>query len=163
MEMEFRCQFINMGESVIWIFFAWCIFTKWWPFFIMSMPIFYFCQHSEKERQKLLGGGVSNLIFFNMMHFYEMVAIFQFWWIVLFLLTLRELETQTLKGGEGWRSVIWNFSVRSIFTKWQPFFNCFIMADSDIPFLSTLGKTETQTLGGGGLIIRNGGHFFNFS
>ena len=49
-------------------------------------------------------------------------------------------------GGGG--SVIWNFSVRSILMKWQPFLNFFIMADSDIPFLSTLGKPETQTLGG---------------
>ena len=31
---------------------------------------------------------------------------------------------------------------------WQPFFNFFIIADGDIPFLSTLGKPETQTLGG---------------
>ena len=33
--------------------------------------------------------------------------------------------------------------------KWQPFFNFFIMANTDIPFLSTLGKPETLTLGGG--------------
>ena len=34
--------------------------------------------------------------------------------------------------------------------KWQPFFNFFIMPDADILFLSTLGKQETQTLGGVG-------------
>ena len=32
--------------------------------------------------------------------------------------------------------------------KWWPFFNFFIMADSDILFPSTLRKPETQTLGG---------------
>ena len=32
-------------------------------------------------------------------------------------------------------------------TKWQPFFNFFIMANADIPFLLTLGKPETQTWG----------------
>ena len=31
--------------------------------------------------------------------------------------------------------------------KWQPFFNFVIMANADIPFPSTLGKLETQTLG----------------
>ena len=32
--------------------------------------------------------------------------------------------------------------------KMAAFFNFFIMANADIPFLSTLGKLETQTLGG---------------
>ena len=32
--------------------------------------------------------------------------------------------------------------------KWQPFFNFFIVANADIVFLLTLGKPETQTLGG---------------
>ena len=32
--------------------------------------------------------------------------------------------------------------------KWQPFLDFFIMADTDIPFLLTLGKPETQTLWG---------------
>ena len=44
--------------------------------------------------------------------------------------------------------VIWNFSLRLIFMKGWPFFNFFIMADTDIPFLLTLRKPETQTLGG---------------
>ena len=44
--------------------------------------------------------------------------------------------------------VIGNFSVQSILKKWQPFFIFFTMADSDILFLLTLGKLETQTLGG---------------
>ena len=39
------------------------------------------------------------------------------------------------------------FSIQSIFTKWQPFFKFFIMADIDIPFPLTLGKPETQFLG----------------
>ena len=65
------------------------------------MLIFRFCQHSENQRPKLLGG-----------------------------------------------LVIWNFSVWSILTKWQPFFNFFIMANADILFPSTLGKPETQTFGG---------------
>ena len=45
-----------------------------------------------------------------------------------------------------WGSVIWNFSVWCIFMKWWPFFDFFIMAHTDILFLSTLGKPETQTL-----------------
>ena len=53
-----------------------------------------------------------------------------------------KLETQTLRG-----SVIWNFSVRCIFMKWQLFFDFFIMADTNIPFPLTLRKPETQTLG----------------
>ena len=44
--------------------------------------------------------------------------------------------------------VIWNFFVQSILTKWQPFFIFFILADADIPFLSTLGKPETKLWGG---------------
>ena len=48
------------------------------------------------------------------------------------MLTLGKPETQTLR----W-SVIWNFSLWSIFTKWQPFFNFLIMADTDILFPST--------------------------
>ena len=57
---------------------------------------------------------------------------------------------------ENWRPklcgglVIWNFSIWLIFMKWWPFFNFFIMANTDILFPSTLGKLETQTLGGGG-------------
>ena len=42
-------------------------------------------------------------------------------------------------------------SVQSIFTKWWPFFNFFIMANTDIPFPLTFEKPETQTLGGGGV------------
>ena len=33
--------------------------------------------------------------------------------------------------------------------KWWPFFDFFIMADTDVSFPSTLRKLETQTLGGG--------------
>ena len=77
----------------------------------------------------------------------------------------RKMETQTLGG-----SVIGNFSVRSILKKWQTFFIFFIMADTDIPFLLTLGKPETQALGGSVIgnfsvwsILRNGSHFSIFS
>ena len=73
---------------------------------------------------------------------------------ILFLLTLGKLETQTLVRGltfEIFRYDGGNFSkisVRLIFTKWQPFFNFFIMAHADIPFLLILGKPETQILRG---------------
>ena len=55
----------------------------------------------------------------------------------------RKPETQTLVVG----LVIRNFCVQLILNKWQPFFIFFKMADADIPFPSTLGKLETQTLG----------------
>ena len=48
-----------------------------------------------------------------------------------FPLTPGKPETQTLCGGG---SVIWKISIQLIFTKWQPFFNFFIMADADILF-----------------------------
>ena len=48
-----------------------------------------------------------------------------------------------------WGSVIWNFSIWCIFMKWQPFFNVFKIANADIPFLLTLRKPETETLGDG--------------
>ena len=37
---------------------------------------------------------------------------------------------------------------QSILMKWQPFFNFFVMANGDIPFLLALRKLETQTLVG---------------
>ena len=57
-----------------------------------------------------------------------------------------KLETHSLGGG----LVIWNFSVQLILMKWLPFFD-FFMVDANIPFPLTLGKPETQTLGGGGV------------
>ena len=75
-----------------------------------------------------------------------MVAIFQFfhngwcWYSV---------SVDTRKTGDpnfGGGSVIWKFSIQLIFMKWWPFFNFFIMGDTDIPFLSTLRKLETQIL-----------------
>ena len=45
---------------------------------------------------------------------------------------------------------VWWQPIQSIFMKWSPFFNFFIMADTDIPFLLTLGKPEAQSLVGGG-------------
>ena len=44
----------------------------------------------------------------------------------------------------------WYLVVQLILMKWEPFFNFFIMADTDIPFLLTPRKPETQTLGGVG-------------
>ena len=58
-------------------------------------------------------------------------------------LTLRKPENPILGG-----LVIGIFSIQSILKKWQPFFNFFIMADTDIPFPLTLRKPETQTIGG---------------
>ena len=58
------------------------------------------------------------------------------------------MDTQKTGDPNFGRLVIGNFSVQSILKKWQPFFNFFTMADSDILFLLTLGKPETQTLGG---------------
>ena len=46
---------------------------------------------------------------------------------ILFLLAVVKPETKTLEG-----LVIWNFSVWHIFTKWQPFFDSFTMADAII-------------------------------
>ena len=57
--------------------------------------------------------------------------------------TLGKPEIQTLRG-----LVIGNFSIQSILMKWQPFFNFFVMANGDIPFLLALRKLETQTLVG---------------
>ena len=51
---------------------------------------------------------------------------------------------------EGGQSIISNFSVEHLFMKWWPYFDFFIMANTDIPFLLTLRKPETQTLGGVG-------------
>ena len=52
-------------------------------------------------------------------------------------------ETQTLGG-----SVIGSFALGHIFGELWPFFSFSIMADSNFPFPLTLGKLETQTLGG---------------
>ena len=76
-----------------------------------------------------------------------MRAIFQFFhngrhWYSISIDTQKTGETNF--GG----LVIWNFSIRLILTKWEPFFNFFIMAQTDIPFLLTPRKPETQTLGG---------------
>ena len=77
--------------------------------------------------------GVINLKFFHMINIYEVVAIFQFFhngqhWYSISVDTWKTGDP--IFGG----SVIWNFSVWSIFMKWQPFFNFFIMADTDILF-----------------------------
>ena len=46
-------------------------------------------------------------------------------------------ETQTLEVGN-----LKFFCTMHTFTKWQPFFNFFIIANEDIPFPSTLRKSE---------------------
>ena len=97
------------------------------------MLIFHFCWHSENQRPKLWGD--------------QQFEIFQFFhngrcWYSISIDTQKNIDPNF--GG----SVIWNFSIWLLFTKWQPFFNFFIMAYSDIPFPLTLRKPETQTLGG---------------
>ena len=57
----------------------------------------------------------------------------------LFPSTLGKMETQ-----------LWGVSKLEFFctiniNEWQPFFNFFIMANTDIPFLLTLRKPETHT------------------
>ena len=108
-------------------------------------------------------GEVSNLKFFCMININKMAAIFQFFhngrhWY--------SISVNTGKTGDPnfGRLVIWKFSIWSILTKWQPFFNFFIMAKADIPFLSTLGKPETQTLESFfiQLILTKWQPFFNF-
>ena len=54
-------------------------------------------------------------------------------------------ETQTLGG-----LVIGNFALGCVFGELWPFSPISIMADTNFPFPSTLGKPETQTLGGVG-------------
>ena len=56
--------------------------------------------------------------------------------------TLRKLDTKTLGG---W--LIGSFAVGCIFVELEPFFQFFIMEDTNFLFLSILRKLETQTLG----------------
>ena len=83
------------------------------------------CWYSVFLNTKKIGDpnirGFGNLKFFCMIDVNEMVAIFQFFFIMAhgdipFPSTLEKLETQTLRG-----SIFWNFSIQLIFTKWQPF------------------------------------------
>ena len=83
------------------------------------------------ETQTFGGGG--NLKFFHMIYINKMAAIFQFFhngqhW---YSISVDTQKTRHPNFGEG-GLVIWNFSVWLILTKWQPFFNFFIMADADI-------------------------------
>ena len=112
-------------------------------FFIMADTDIPFLSTLRKPDTQTLGGGVGNLKFFCMIDINEMAAIFQFFhngqhW---YSISIDTQKTRDPKFVGGW--VIWNFSLRSILTKWQPFFNFFIMADTDILFPSTLGKLET--------------------
>ena len=99
----------------------------------------------RKENQRPKLWWVSNLKIFHTIDINEMAAFFQFFhngqhWYFISISTRKTGDPNF--GG----SVIWNFSAWSILTKWQPFFNFFIMAQVDIPFPSTLGKLETQIL-----------------
>ena len=96
------------------------------------MLIFHFHQHSENWGPKLWG--VGNLIFFSTIDINKMAAIFQLFhngwhWYSVSINTRKTRDPNF--GGE---EVIWNFSIRLILTKWQPFFNFFIMANTDILF-----------------------------
>ena len=93
-------------------------------------------------------GGFSNLTFFHTIKINEMAAIFQFFHNgrQLYSISINTWKTADPNFG-GFINLIF-FHMISILTKWQPYFNFFIMADTDIPFLSTLGKPQTQTLGG---------------
>ena len=97
-----------------------------------------------------------------------MLAIFQFFhngqcWYSIFVYTQKTRDPNF--GG----LVIRNFSIWLILKKWQPFFNFFIMANTNILFPSTLRKPWTQTLGGSviwkfsvWLILKKWQPFFNF-
>ena len=68
------------------------------------------------------------------MHIYEMAAIFwyfyngQHWYSI-------SVDTQKTGDPNSWGEVvIWNFSIWCIFTKWQSFFDLFIMANANISF-----------------------------
>ena len=93
-------------------------------------------------------GLVSNMNFFRMINIYEMVTILQFFHNGWHWYSITVNTQKTGYPNFGRRSVIWNFSVQSIFMKWWPFFNLFIMANADILFLLTLGKPEKQSWGG---------------
>ena len=90
---------------------------------------------------------LSNLKFFCMMHIYKMVAILQFFHNGLCQYSV-SIDTQKTGDPNIGGSIIWIFTVQCIFTKWWLFFDFFIMADINIPFLLTLRKLETQTLRG---------------
>ena len=123
----------NFRGTVIWNFSIQSILMKWQP--VLS---------SENWRPKLWGGGGSNLNFFCTIDINEMTAILKWPMLVFHFCWHLENWRPKLWGG----LVIWNFSVQLILTKWQPFFNFFIMADADILFLLTLGKPETKLWGG---------------
>ena len=139
----------TLGGLVIGNFSIWLILKKWQPFFnffiMADADIPFLLTHGKLETQTL--GGVSNWKSFRTIDIKEMAAIFQFFhngW------HLYSVSVNTWKTGDPnfGRSVIGNFSIRLILKKWQPFFNFFIMTNADIPFPLTLGKLETQTLGG---------------
>ena len=83
--------------------------------------------------------GVSNMKFFHIIDNYEMAAIFWFFDNGQHQYSI-SVNTQKTRDPNFWGVSNWTFFVRSIFMKCQPFFNFFIMADTDILFLSTLGK-----------------------
>ena len=89
---------------------------------------------------------IGNLKFFCTIDINEMAAIFNFFIMadagILFLLTLRKPETQTLGGVSNLK-----FFCMIDIDEMAAIFQFFIRADADIPFPLTLGKPKTQTLG----------------
>ena len=90
-----------------------------------------------------------------------MAAIFQFFHIGWHWYSSSS-NTQKTRDPNFGGLAIWKFSVQLIFMKWQPFFNFFIFADTDILVPATLRKPETQTLGVCNLNFSIRSIFFNF-
>ena len=116
------------------------------------MLIFHFHQHLENWRPNPWGQG---WYFENFLYDWYLWNGGHFWffhncwlWYSVFIDTQKPGNPNF---GEG--SVIWNFSIWLIFKKWQPFFDLFIMTDTDILFPLTLRKLKTQTFGVGSVIF----------
>ena len=94
------------------------------------------------------GMGVSNFKFFCILYICIMIAIFQFFHNgpCQYSISINTWKTwdPNFVGG----LIIWNFSIWCIFTKWQPFFDFCIMANTNILLLSTLGNQRPKLWGG---------------
>ena len=101
-------------------------------FFIMAnTDILFQLTHGKLQTQTI--GGVSNLKFKHMIVIYEMVAIIDFFHNgrCSYSISINTLKTRD----PNFVGVSYlKFFVRSIFMKWWPFFNFFIMANTDISF-----------------------------
>ena len=114
-------------------------------------------------------GRVGNNKFFHMINIYKITAIFWFfqygrcWYSV-------SVNTWKTRDPNFGASVIWNFSIWLIFTKSQPFFNFFIMADMLIFHFCWHSENQRPKLWGGSVIwnflydeyLQNGSHFLFF-